>query len=223
MTLVPMFSGSSSGASGDSDMVDRRGMAILEKCSGSLFSTFRHAPHPKFRPIPQATENGCKKPKCRDWHVKRYGTLPPKQSQPLDAFGSGSASPQQTKIGDLDHIRLIRVMSQSPTLHLYPLPYTALNPPSELARDVEIASERSNTLAFSTGLDNRDTFFGRRRCVVCGNSTPSILQRCHIIGRTDVSAVRPIVQLNLHLRPLSFFYYNTVGFARAIGMGSWWC
>ena len=49
MTLVSKFSGSSSGASGDSDMVDLDGgMAILEKCSESLFSTFRHAPHTKY-------------------------------------------------------------------------------------------------------------------------------------------------------------------------------
>ncbi|KAJ7929237.1 hypothetical protein B0H13DRAFT_1703331 [Mycena leptocephala] len=40
-------------------------------------------------------------------------------------------------------------------------------------------SELSTTSAFDTGIDNRDKFFGRRRCVVCGHS--AVLEHSHII------------------------------------------
>jgi hypothetical protein len=40
-------------------------------------------------------------------------------------------------------------------------------------------SELSTTTAFDTGIDNRDKFFGRRRCVVCGHS--AVLEHSHII------------------------------------------
>ncbi|EIW76852.1 hypothetical protein CONPUDRAFT_110500 [Coniophora puteana RWD-64-598 SS2] len=73
------------------------------------------------------------------------------------------------------------------SLNLYPLPYTASNPPAELFRDIETASGRSDTTAFETDLDERDMFLGRRRCVVCGDGDRT-LQHCHIIGGKDKPA-----------------------------------
>jgi len=75
-------------------------------------------------------------------------------------------------------------------LNLYPLPYTALQPPPELFRDVETVSGLSDTAEFDTELDGRDVFLGRRRCVVCGEKC--FLERCHIVGREDDAAVRPM-------------------------------
>ena len=72
-------------------------------------------------------------------------------------------------------------------LNTYPLPYTASQPPAELVHGVETVSGRSDTAEFDTGLDNRDVFLGRRRCVVCGVQRP--LQRCHIIRRSDDEVV----------------------------------
>jgi len=79
-------------------------------------------------------------------------------------------------------------------LNLYPLPYTASRPPSELFCDVKTESGRSGTAAFNAGLDDRDVFLGRRGCVVCGltSLSPVLLKHCHIIGRSDVEAVRPM-------------------------------
>jgi hypothetical protein len=83
-------------------------------------------------------------------------------------------------------------MSQPNELKLYPLPYTAPQPPSELFRDVETESGQSGTTAFNTGLDNRDIFLGKCCCVICGESGPAILDRCYIIGHSDITAVCPM-------------------------------
>ena len=80
-------------------------------------------------------------------------------------------------------------MSQLNILNLYPLHYTAPQPPPELFRDVETVSGHSDTVAFDTGLDNRDVFLGRRRCVVCGEGSPVVLEHCHIVHPTDNAAV----------------------------------
>src|SRR5258708_35059 len=71
-------------------------------------------------------------------------------------------------------------------LNLYAVPYTRSQAPSELVPDVEI---HSDTTAFNTGLNNRDMFHGKRRCVVCGERSRHLLERCHIIGRKDLDAV----------------------------------
>jgi hypothetical protein len=80
----------------------------------------------------------------------------------------------------------------STQLDLFPLPYTASQPPEGLYRDVDKASIYSGTTAFNSRIDARDVFLGRRRCVVCGYAIQSVLQHCHIVGREDVGAVRPM-------------------------------
>ena len=80
-------------------------------------------------------------------------------------------------------------MSQLNALNLYPLPYTIPQLPSGLFRYVETVPGCLDTAAFETGLNNRDVFLGTRRCVVCGESGPCILEYCHIVGRSDDEAV----------------------------------
>jgi hypothetical protein len=74
-------------------------------------------------------------------------------------------------------------------LNLYPLPYTTLQPPQELVHDIQTVSGRSDTTAFDMGLDNRDMFLGRCRCVICGFGLPVALKHCHIVDRSDVEMV----------------------------------
>ncbi|KAF8500812.1 hypothetical protein F5888DRAFT_1905132 [Russula emetica] len=78
-------------------------------------------------------------------------------------------------------------------LNLYPLPYTAPQPPQELVRPVQTVSGRSDTAAFATGLEDRDVFLGKRRCVICGYEDN--LQHCHIVGRTDIETWTLLKQL----------------------------
>lgn len=77
-----------------------------------------------------------------------------------------------------------------PQLHLYPLPYTLPQPPAELFCNIETESGRSDTVAFKRALDDRDVFLGERRCVICGQSSSTTLQHCHIVGPLDDAAVR---------------------------------
>ncbi|KAF8322371.1 uncharacterized protein EI90DRAFT_3157775 [Cantharellus anzutake] len=70
-------------------------------------------------------------------------------------------------------------------LNLYALPYTAPEPPAELFRHVERESGHSDTAAFKEGLDNRDVFFAKRKCVICGSRNRILLERCHIVARSD--------------------------------------
>ena len=75
-------------------------------------------------------------------------------------------------------------------LELFPLPYTTSEAPRGLFRDVQTLTGHPDATAFDTGLDGRDVFLGRRRCVVCGASP--FLQRCHIVRRSDNRAVSPM-------------------------------
>ncbi|EJD07263.1 uncharacterized protein FOMMEDRAFT_164286 [Fomitiporia mediterranea MF3/22] len=43
----------------------------------------------------------------------------------------------------------------------------------------------STTTAFRTGIDKRDTFLGKRRCIVCGRIETDILDHCYIIGEEE--------------------------------------
>ncbi|KAG6889212.1 hypothetical protein C0995_002672 [Termitomyces sp. Mi166 len=43
-------------------------------------------------------------------------------------------------------------------------------------------SDTSGTMAFKTGIDERDTFLGERRCIICGARR---LKRCHIIRQSE--------------------------------------
>ena len=50
-------------------------------------------------------------------------------------------------------------------------------------------SRLSATTAFIAGIDERDTFLGRRRCVICG--TPRALEHCQIIWGAEPEFVSP--------------------------------
>jgi len=79
-------------------------------------------------------------------------------------------------------------MSQQ-QLNLHTFLYTR----SQLMHDAaETVSEDSDSVAFDAELDERDVFLGIRRCVICGEDFPENLERCHIIGCSDLGAVRPI-------------------------------
>jgi hypothetical protein len=78
-------------------------------------------------------------------------------------------------------------------LNIYPNPFIASRPPSEVFCDAETESGQSGTTAFNAELDGRDAFLGQRGCVVCGITSP--LKRCHIVGRSDVKAVCPMCNL----------------------------
>ena len=74
-------------------------------------------------------------------------------------------------------------------LTLYPLPHMSPLPPPEFFQDVKTLSGQSDTVAFNTGLDNRDVFLGERRCVICGDPNQGTLRYCHIVGHPDKSIV----------------------------------
>ena len=48
-------------------------------------------------------------------------------------------------------------------------------------------SELSTTTAFNTGIDERDVFLGRMRCVVCG--VGYVLEYCHVLPRHEMQTV----------------------------------
>jgi hypothetical protein len=80
-------------------------------------------------------------------------------------------------------IFIIIIMSEQ--LNFYSLPYTAEQPPPELFHEIEMESECSDIAAFNTGLEERDLFLGKRKCVVCGTGILEALENCHIIGHSD--------------------------------------
>ena len=101
-------------------------------------------------------------------------------------------------------------------LNLYPLPYTASEPPQELVQSGETVSRCSNTAVFNTNVKNRDVFLGEPRCVVCGTSGSYALDHCRIVGRSDVAMVRQHVQLGSHA---VITYQLLVVITHTIGMG----
>ncbi len=56
----------------------------------------------------------------------------------------------------------------------------------------ETESTDSDSVVFDAELDERDVVSGIRRCVICGERFPELLDRCHIIGCSDLEAVRPM-------------------------------
>ncbi|KAK7038716.1 hypothetical protein VNI00_010600 [Paramarasmius palmivorus] len=71
------------------------------------------------------------------------------------------------------------------TLFTLPLPPDA--PPKGYGWENRTASELSCTTAFVTGLDDRDKFLGKCRCVVCGEDDDAALEHCHIIHQSGPS------------------------------------
>jgi hypothetical protein len=51
--------------------------------------------------------------------------------------------------------------------------------------------------AFNTGIDQRDSFLGRKRCVICGMGDAMVLRRCHIVGQAELRTV----ESKMHLDP----------------------
>jgi hypothetical protein len=73
-------------------------------------------------------------------------------------------------------------------LTLFPLPLESGEPPAGYAWPDRATSDLSTTTAFNTGIDERDRFFGQRRCVVCGRQGV-VLQHCHIIPKIEEDTV----------------------------------
>ncbi|CAA7260764.1 unnamed protein product [Cyclocybe aegerita] len=68
-----------------------------------------------------------------------------------------------------------------PPLPPFSLPLPARDPPLGYGWEARDVSALSTTTAFDTGIDQRDVFLGRPRCIVCGMDVRTILQHCHII------------------------------------------
>lgn len=71
------------------------------------------------------------------------------------------------------------------TVEAFPLPLSKTAPPHGFASSERSNSELSTITAFNAGVDARDTFGGKRRCVVCGELSRSILEYCHIIPEVE--------------------------------------
>src|SRR6266404_4469206 len=103
-------------------------------------------------------------------------------------------------------------MSNQTPLHFPPLPYSEFwSLPDGFGYKHEI-SEASNTVAFDTGLDKRDS----QCCVVCGIETsggykPNV-ERAHVIGQKDTKTVRSCLLLRQAI--MNFPQWN---FLRATG------
>ncbi|KAI9510834.1 hypothetical protein F5148DRAFT_1374166 [Russula earlei] len=67
----------------------------------------------------------------------------------------------------------------------FPLPLPPNQPPSGYGWEERDFSALSSTTAFITGIDGRDKFLGRNRCVICGVSASVVLEYAHIIGQAD--------------------------------------
>ncbi|KAI0298214.1 hypothetical protein BC826DRAFT_1103150 [Russula brevipes] len=65
-------------------------------------------------------------------------------------------------------------------LATFPLPLPDA-PPSGYGWEQGDMSVVSGTTAFEEGIDQRDTFLGDARCIICGQGGSRILQRCHIV------------------------------------------
>ncbi len=105
-----------------------------------------------------------------------------------------------------------------PQLILYPLPYTASLPPQELVQPIQTlaASGCSDTEVFNTEVENRDTFLGVPRCVICGLIDVDGLDKCHIVGHSDIAMVRHMCSqapMQDHLSPFQWSLLRQLGWA----------
>ena len=75
-------------------------------------------------------------------------------------------------------------------LTAFPLPLPMNNgPPLGYGLEEREISLESTTSAFNAGIDQRDTFLGRRCCIICGFSIRGLLEYCHIIKDSDPEIV----------------------------------
>jgi len=72
-------------------------------------------------------------------------------------------------------------------LPIFPLPLPPNGPPAAYGWEERDISLSSTTCAFNAGIDRRDLFLGRNRCVVCGNFTA--LHHCLIIRDSEPELV----------------------------------
>lgn len=95
----------------------------------------------------------------------------------------------------------------------FPLPLPTNGPPEGFGFEGRSISQTSaTTVAFSTGLDQRDQIDGRRFCVVCGYAD-GVIQRCHIIPRVEdltstVKSVEHDPRNGLSLCPTHHNYFD---------------
>lgn len=103
-------------------------------------------------------------------------------------------------------------------LNLYPLPHMPPLPPPEFFQDVKTLSEQSDTVAFNTGVENRDMFLGWRRCVICGDPNQATLRYCHIVGHPDKAIVCCMcswIHMQNHLLSFQWSLLRQLGWAPA--------
>jgi hypothetical protein len=74
-------------------------------------------------------------------------------------------------------------------LSAFPLPLPMNGPPLRYGLEEREMSLESTTSAFNAGIDQRDTFLGRRRCIICGSSIRDVLEYCHIVKDSDPEIV----------------------------------
>jgi len=69
---------------------------------------------------------------------------------------------------------------------VFPLPLPTNGPPEGFGWEGHSnTSGLSTTTAFNTGVDQRDTFLGQPRCIICGHVNRQALQHCHIIMQSE--------------------------------------
>ncbi|KXN82722.1 hypothetical protein AN958_02060 [Leucoagaricus sp. SymC.cos] len=71
-------------------------------------------------------------------------------------------------------------------LSTIPLPLPVNQPPPGYGWEERDMSVLSTTTAFDTGIEQRDTFLGQPRCIICGLAHSILLQHCHIIRDSEL-------------------------------------
>jgi hypothetical protein len=74
-------------------------------------------------------------------------------------------------------------------LTAFPLPLSTNGPPLGYGLEEHEMSLESTTSTFNTRIDQRDTFLGKRRCIICGSSIREVPEYCHIIKATNPETV----------------------------------
>lgn len=74
-------------------------------------------------------------------------------------------------------------------LSTFSLPLSAKGPLAGYGCEEREMSLSSTTSAFVAGIDQRDTFHGRPRCIICGISIREVLSYCHIIRDSEPDVV----------------------------------
>lgn len=81
-----------------------------------------------------------------------------------------------------------------PELTLFEPPLSSI--PDGYDWEERSVSQLSTTTTFRAGLDQRDTFLGVARCVVCGFSDSDVLEHCYIISPKSYTVSRVVGGVN---------------------------